>query len=271
MIVVLQDPSGAITVPLNVKVKEYAVGGGQIASAAVTALSSIFATAMASAPLKVTSSVTSVVGLDKAFGKKSKDAGPQEAGAIDFAPGVTDPTDGRLIEEMARRLRGDKNLELTLRHQLGSGDLSLAAERANPPADVCLAMTQQLRQRKAELTATRARLSSESRAILLARSDAFDPAAELRGVDREFAATEQALDRLYDLLRPGAERQADRRTRAACIELADERLATIRQALSAAGIANIDDRLKVIRSPAAEADAGEGGKVVLTTTFKKKV
>jgi hypothetical protein len=271
MIIVLQDPSGAITVPLNVKVKEYAVGGEQIAGAAVTALSSIFATAMASAPLKVTSSVTSVVGLDKAFGKKSKDAGPQEAGAIAFAPGVSDPTDGRLIDEMARRLRGDKNLELTLRHQLGSRDLSLATERANPPADVCLAMTQQLRQRKAELTATRARLASESRAILLARSDAFDPAAELRGVDRELASTEQALDRLYDLLRPGAERQADRRTRAACIELADERLATIRQALTTAGIANIDDRVKVIRSPAAEADAGQGGKVVLTTAFKKKV
>jgi len=52
-----------------------------------------------------------------------------------------------------------------------------------------------------------------------------------------------SLDQLYDLLRPGAETQADRRTRAASLEIGRQRLAAVRVALLIAGPTDGDQRI----------------------------
>ena len=53
--------------------------------------------------------------------------------------------------------------------------------------------------------------------------------AELQSVNQQLADVEDAFDELYDLLRPGADRLAGRRTRSALLELADARLAAVRR------------------------------------------
>ena len=266
VIIVLQDPSGAITVPLNVKVENGTVSGGQIAGAAVTALGSIITTAMASAPLKAAGGVTELVGLDQAIpllGKKHKQAGPQRAGTVAFAPGVTDPIQRSDLDALVRRMQKDRTLQVTLRHEIGDGDVVLAAARANPPQDQCFAMAAQLRQRKAELLASRPAVAAAARAQLLAQpQSAEDPLLALRNLDRQIGAAEEGLDRLYELLRPGADRQADRRTRAACLQLAEQRLAMLNQMLASSGIPDANQRVHVIKPTSAavtEADAGGGG------------
>jgi hypothetical protein len=64
------------------------------------------------------------------------------------------------------------------------------------------------------------------------------------------------MDRLYDLLKPGADRTAGRRTRAACLELADWRLNAVRRALNIVGGPAGTSRTAVAvpRADAADAD-----------------
>ena len=89
-------------------------------------------------------------------------------------------------------------------------------------------------------------------------------------MDRELAATEDAMDRVYDLLRPGADRQADRRTRAACLEVAQDRLKAVQAALVTSGVPNVDGRVRLLK-PQFNPDAGaDGGRVVMTVVSKKK-
>jgi hypothetical protein len=279
MIIVLQDTSGAITVPLNVKVEQYSVGGGQVAGAAVTALGSILTTAMASAPLKVAGGVTQLVGIDQALpmlgvGKK-KVTGPQAAGAVEFYAGVENASSDAAtvtLQELIERLRRDPKLEVTLRHELGGGDIMRAAQRANPSVDQAAALAADLRQRKAALLEQRDQLAPAVRAMLVANppGGAADAVAQLRQVETQLAATEDALDHVYDLIRPGAERQADRRTRAASIEIAEARLDAIKQLIVAAGIPNAANRVRVIKPQFSPAEGDAGGKVTLVVTSKKK-
>jgi hypothetical protein len=43
----------------------------------------------------------------------------------------------------------------------------------------------------------------------------------VRAIDRELGLTDVALDRTYKLLEPSADRRASRRTKEACLALAD--------------------------------------------------
>jgi hypothetical protein len=275
MIVVLQDASGAITVPLNVAVEENTVGGGQIAGAAVAALGNILATAMASAPLKVAGGVTQLAGIDQAvpFLGKKKPTGPQEAGAVDFytGAGATAPSTMTLAQ-LIERMRRDKTLEVTLRHDLGGGDIARAAQRANPSVDEAAALGDYLRRRKAELLQRRAQVAPAARAMLVAdpTGGAAATLAELRELEAQLAATEDALDRVYELTRPGAHRQAERRTRVASLEIAEARLDAIKQLILAAGIPDAENRVRVIKPQFTLAEGDAGGKVTMVVTSRKK-
>jgi hypothetical protein len=95
----------------------------------------------------------------------------------------------------------------------------------------------------------------------------------VRALDRELAGTEDALDRVYDLLRPGAERQASRRTRAAAIDVGRQRLEQTRAALLATGgnaIPGLDGRIRVLNPQFNPAQGDAGGRVVIAVVSKKK-
>jgi hypothetical protein len=107
--------------------------------------------------------------------------------------------------------------------------------------------------------------------VLAQPHSAEEPLAAVRALDRQLGATEDALDRLYELIRPGADRQAERRTRAACLQLAEQRLAILNEMLASSGIPDAAQRVRrnVARRNVPEATAG--GHVSLVVTQKKKL
>lgn len=275
MIILLEDDSGAITVPLNVTVRKGNVSSGQVAGAAVTALGSILATAVASAPLKLAGGAAEAVGLDQVLGGGKKPTGPQVAGAIDFFEGAgdTSSTSGiTTLQELIRRMRRDKTLEVTLRHELGGGDIARAAQRANPSLDAAAAMGARLRQTKAALLLQREQLAPAARAMIIAdpAGGAAEAIAKLREVEAQLAVTEEALDRVYDLTMPGADRQAQRRTRSASLEIAEARLEAMKQMIIAAGIPDAENRVRVIKPQFTPTGGDAGGKVTMVVISKKK-
>ena len=277
MIVMLEDPSGAITVPLNFKIENYSIGGGQIVGAAAGALAPILGTAVASAPLKVTGGVTEMVGLDKAipFFGKQKPKGPQDAGAVDFFAGAPDATGESTtitLQQLIDRMRKDNTLEVTLKHELGGGDIARAAQRANPSSDTAAAMGQYLRQRRAELLQQRSLAASAARATIVASTSEAQAAIQnLRKIESQLAATEDAIDRVYELTTPGAARQAERRTRAAALEMSDARLNAIKQLIIAAKVPDAENRVRLTKPQFTQAEGPAGGKVTMVLMTKKKL
>ena len=197
------------------------------------------------------------------------------AAEVAFAAGAAEVD--RLDTELApllQRLRRDGKLEVTLKHELGGGDVARAAGRASPPIDEAELLAQRLRERKADLLEARRMLAGQSR-VAVSTAPGSEAARrsidELRAVDRDIAATEDALDSLYDLLRPGADRQAGRRTRAASLELADARLEVVKDAIESSDVPNVRSRVRVLGARFTEVGAGDtsGGRVVCSVLEKK--
>src|SRR6185437_8308303 len=228
VITVLQDQDGTITAPLDIDVKGGSVSTSQIACQAVGAFGKIVTTAIASAPLKVAGGVGSVLGLGN---NKEKQHGPQVAAELTFPPGVAEiSADSKDIASVIDQLRRNSKLKVIVKNQLSQADVERAAQRANPTPDEAAALAEQLRQRKQTLLDTRQSLAPQAQAMLTANSGSAASATvtRLRAIDRDIAANENALDSVYDLLRPGADRQADRRTRAASIAIGDARMQAVR-------------------------------------------
>ncbi len=167
-------------------------------------------------------------------------------------------------------MKKEGELELQVRHELTSGDVTRLAVRVNPSADESRSIAEQLRNEKADLLARRAELAGTARGQLGSRpeADAGATLETLRTLDRQIAQTENAMDQLYDMLRPGAERQANRRTRAAAIEVGKRRLTAVKDALVSAGIA--EQRVRQTNPVYAPGESDEGGLVVITLVPKKK-
>jgi hypothetical protein len=269
VIVALQDPSGGINVPLNVTVHEGELSGGAIAGAAVTAFAALTTTAVASAPVKMVGGVTGLVGL----GGGNKQREQAEDVQIAFAAGdvALDASQRAALEAVIARMQEDRKMQLVLRHELGSDDIQRIEPRANPSPQDAQNLAYQLRQNKMDLLARRAELAGRAKAELIsgAGSDAPATLAQLRTLDAQLAQTEDALDYVLELLRAGANRQAARRTRAASIEVGDQRLVTVRDVLLASGAEDARQRVRVTN---AQANPGESatGQVVITLIPKKK-
>jgi hypothetical protein len=266
----LQDQEGSITVPIDVPVPVQVnkVSTGELVGPAIGAFGSIVATAIASAPLKAVGGVGDLLGL----GGNKKHA-PQPPIVLPFEAGFTalSPADQAQIKAIALRMKKDKSLNLVIRHDLGGGDLTVANERANPSAKDALNLAEQLRQQQLNALQQRSILAGIARSELAwgSAAAANNTLSQLRQVDQQVAANDDALDRTLALLRPGADRQAARRTRGACLEYGHERLDAIKQALTAAGLTDLD-RVH-FATPKFEQVAGdEGGKVVVTLVPKKK-
>ncbi len=239
---ILEDPDGSITLPVNFSTKELQPQG--IAGAAAGAVTSVIATAVASAPVKAVNAVATL------FGVGAKKPGEEQLVTLGYAPGAIalEMPEQIKLALLAQRMIKEPALSLTIAHQFGSQDARTVAARANPSADEAKGLAYRLRARKLELSRLRSEVSGEAEAQL----GTFDEASaaptllRLRAIDRDLAVTEIALDRTYDMLRPGADRQADRRTRAAALEIASQRLDAVRTMLRSAGVADVDARVKLI-------------------------
>ncbi|MBN1421423.1 MAG: DUF748 domain-containing protein [Planctomycetes bacterium] len=271
---VLRDEAGAIVIPLGIHLEPEGIGLGQIAGTAVKTLGALVGRAIARSGLRAATGVTNVVGGLLPFGGGEAVPGAGEKPAtVGFEPGETAPSREQLLYlgALIDRMRENEEVVVTLEHKIGGGDIPIAAGRANPPRDEAIQLAAKLRAKRSDLERARAEAAAEARASLIAGlAGAADTARErLRAIDREISLTERALDRTGDLLRPGAERQAVRRTREACVEIGRARLQAVRDALVRSGIPRIEQRIDIRRPRFTDATEPEGGTVVATPTVRK--
>jgi hypothetical protein len=241
---------------------------GDILLAIPPAIGSVITTAILSAPVKVVGGGLSVFGLEST--KKSG----EEPVVIAFAPGAIslDDTQVKALVELLKRLKDNSDLTLTIRHTLGGKDVQLAMQRANPSPAECRDIEHQLLSHKAELLRLRADAAGQARAQLMALGETNAAAAldRLAAIDREIARTENALDQVLELLRPGADRQATRRMRAVALDFGRERLDAVRDVLWVSRVKHIADRVRIIDAQFNPTDGDSSGQVFIAVVEKKE-
>jgi hypothetical protein len=254
-IAAIRDPDGSITLPLSFGMKDLQPEGihGAVAGAVVRVLM----VAVVSAPAK----------LLEAFTGGPKAAEPEKPLTLDFAPGVVLPEsqDQAQLKLLAQRMIKEPELQLNVAHTFGSQEQQTINARANPSAEEAQNLAYGLRAHKLELSRLRAEVAGQAEAqlSLFDESNATASIDRLRSIDRELAITETALDRTYDILRPGAEKQADRRTRAVAIEIAKQRLAAIRELLRTAGVFDAQERVKLANPVLTPSATDRDSKIVI--------
>jgi hypothetical protein len=264
----VQGADGGISVPVNLTIRRDQLTMGDILAAFPPAIGSVIGSAVLGAPVKVVGAGLSVFGVES--GKKAA----EQPVAIAFSPGAVtlDETQWRVLTALINRLRLDSQLTLTIRHELSSGDVQLAMQRANPSPTDCLDMEHQLLAHKTELLRLRADAAGQARAQLLSLGEANAAAAlaRLTAVDQELARTEDALDQVLELLRPGADRQAGRRMRAVALDFGRERLDAVRAVLLASKVPHIADRITVVDPQFNPVDGDSGGRLLIAVVEKKE-
>ena len=259
----LQDQDGSITIPLNVSIHQGQLDMASVVSAGVGALAEIITTAVASAPLKLAGLLVP--------GKQNEAEPPIK---IPFPAGYSDlgPDQMSQLQSLAIRLQKNDSLRVTLKSEAGRDDVWLASQRVNPGTGNAIVLADALSRRREALLAARLDAASQVRA-LLASTDTDDAALaieRLRTINRQLAYTENAMDYAYDLLRPGADRQAMRRTRAATLAIARARTEAIREFLIGSGHRALDpSRISQANPQFVESPENQDGVVTVTTVTGK--
>ncbi len=261
----VQTADGSITLPVNLQLDPKHISYADVSVAAAGAVASVIANAVAAAPMKGINGVGSIVGLG------STKASEELSTIIAYPPGsaAMGAEQSAALAPLLKHLKDDPSLTVALKGELGIGDVKLSAARANPTREQSASIESSLRARKAQLLALRGDTAGRARAQLVSRGSAGAEGVltQLRAIDRELAATEESLDQVGDLFKPGAEKQADRRTRAACLQIAAERLSELKKAILAAGISA--DRINSSAAKFNPAEDQEGGRITITVVKKK--
>jgi hypothetical protein len=256
----LRNAEGEHRIPVGFTLDEEGLTRARLVGAAVGATTSVIAGAVASAPLRVASTFTDLFGITG--GKKSG----LPSAEIEFAPGSA-ALSPQAIDALARVLgpvSSNGRLAVQAQHRFGAADLQRAAILANPSAEDSLEIATGLRRRRAELARSRAEVAADARALwgVGDRKRAEAASLRLRELDAASGSVEDGLDRVLELLRPGADRHREKRTRSAALALGRARLEAVRAWLAAQGVAELEDRFEA-RPPVFEAGSGAGGGTVL--------
>jgi len=267
---VLRDENGAVEIPLNFEVSpDGELSAAQVWKLGMTTLTGLSVNALASSPLRVAGTLTALVP-----GTGEDDQTPEETISFAFSPGTPGLSQGEAqrLAGVIERLENDERLVLTVLHELGAEDVELAGRWANPSAADSHELTQRLRHKRKTLTERRALAHASARAAFGAGlgEPATTARNELREIEKELGLTERALDQVLALLRPGAERQADRRTRNACTVLVQRRLNNIQQAFQSAGLENLEERVRLLPARFKEPTAPQGGTAKAVLSVRKE-
>ncbi|MBU0754045.1 MAG: DUF748 domain-containing protein, partial [Planctomycetes bacterium] len=258
----LRDEDGAIEIPLDFEMGADGLSAAAIAQTSVTVLSSLIADAVASSPFRVAGTVTDLIPLGG--GEEEEDTG-EPLFVLAFQPGDAYLTSGARqgLQALVERLEQDEEREVTLRHELGRDDLEIVTRLANPDQEDCLALSLQLRNRKRSIEEERETWAARAQAFLAAgQMTHYDQTVErLRYLDQETSLTDRALDQVFARLRPGAERQAPRRSRVAALALGQARMEAVYRFLADSGLENPAERVRIIRPRIPEEFAMNGGVV----------
>ena len=264
---VLRDENGGIHVPVNFELGADGISPLAVSRTAATTLGTLIARAIASSPLRAAGTVTELVpGLTAIPGFGGDDeALKDQTFAIQFAPADVglDRSAREQLETILSQLRDNEDLVVTLRHQFGQSDIPLIEQRANPDERECVALVNALRDQRRRLTRERDGVAARTRAAFGARLERQATAGQvrLRSVETQLGQTEEALDAVLELLRPGAERQSSRRTRQAAAVVGQLRLRALRDYVLRAEWERPLERLRLVRARFEEASL-EGGGVV---------
>ena len=262
----VEGADGSIALPINVAVNPSQISYSDLGLAAAGGISQVIVTALAAAPLKAVNDVGGFIG----FGGTDKPA-QELTTKIVFSRGASafGVDQSTALAPLIQKLRDDSDLAVTIRHQLGAGDLQLVSVRANPSKEQSNYLLQQLRTRKVELLNLRSDTAGKARAQLVSLGSvgAQPTMQQLRDIDRELADTEESLDQMGDLLRPGADKLSDRRTRTAALQIGKDRLEAVKSALLSAGI--FGERVKIVTAQFNLATQLDGGQIVISAVKKK--
>jgi hypothetical protein len=268
VIAALRDPDGGITIPLNVPVEKGKVSTGDVVGAASSAMGQVLVTAAVSAPLKVAGGVGEALS-----GGPQQQSNDAVSVRVPFKPGdvsMSQPAQ-QSIDQLIQLLRKDKNAQATIHSALSPADQTLADERANPRPEDCRALAEKLRADRAKMSADRAALAAKATAELAsASSQALNTLQQLRDLDRQISQTDDTMDNLYDMLRPGAANQAARRARAAGLKIAELRLNGVRDALLAANLPDAADRIRAASATETSTQGDEGAVIVNVVQRKRQ-
>ncbi|HLU40387.1 MAG TPA: hypothetical protein VK081_13460, partial [Planctomycetota bacterium] len=145
---------------------------------------------------------------------------------------------------------------------LGAGDEERARVLANPgPADVS-ALAGRLRARLGDLDRRIDAALAAAHARIALGADGGTALHESRTLLAERAQVDAALSTTLDLLRPGAERRADQRTRVAARALGEARMAAVRARLLELGGEDLAERIELRRARPSVAEGLTGGGAV---------
>jgi hypothetical protein len=265
----VQGADGSIVIappPIKIQMDQKQLPIAQIGGAAGEAVARVILTAITAAPLKAANDVGGLIGLSG--GAKPSEEPPT---TIPFAPGsiAVGPNQFSDLVPLLKKLHKDDSLTVTIRHELGDGDITIASVRANPTPEQCRNLESQLRSRKAELLQLRASAAGQARAQLVSLgAKAAQPALDhLRAIDRELAGNEESLDQVGELLKPGAARLSERRTRTAALQLATDRMSAIQSVIIAQGISA--DRVKTVTAKFDPQAGLDGGEIMITAVERK--
>jgi hypothetical protein len=256
----LRDDQGQHQIPFSFSIAQGKVDRGEITASAVGAIGSALTDALSRAVFRASGVITGLFGIG---------GGDDDLAAlcqvVAFAPGEAElPHDLAALDEILARFAGDDRLALVLTHEVGPADAERCHALANPDANLLPALVARLRQKHDEQAAERAREAAETSALFQAGQTqlALEAATRLRVTDEDLAATSTALGRLLQQLRPGAERSATKRTRAACLEVAALRLSALQKIISTRVGPDAAKRIE-LRSPRFQPRGEGGGRVGL--------
>ena len=261
---VLRNEDGEQRIPLSLGIGPDGLSMAKVAGAATATLATVIADAITASPFRIVGGVIDLAGM----GPEEPVELTEHTSIVAFEPAATSVRDASWDATigLCSAMCEDPEVVVVVQHEFGAEDLERIAQIANPAATECLALGQRLRERKRELEHIRVDLAAEVKARLaLGRLDDADAsAARLRHVERDIGLIETALDRVYALVRPGAERGRDRRTRAAARTIAELRLESVRRTLEREGIPRLLLRLDMRRPRFGEPTRPGGGAVTLT-------
>lgn len=263
---ILSDADGSIHVPLSFKVDQDGVSRGQIVQAAVGAAADLIANAVAGSPFRIAGTIGNLVGGEK-------EAGGAETHLVQYAAGVTTLSEKQTGElaKIVERLRRQKDLSVTVRHQLGGGDIEKANRLVNPSSTESRELLAKLRQNRSQLRQLRDELAGQTRVAYAAglRETDIGKTIRLRETEVQLGLVERALDDLLETMRPGSESTAKRRTRDACIAIGRARIETLFAVLADEQIPNGTGRIMFVPPRFSETDGVAGGTVTLTLSKNK--
>jgi len=149
--------------------------------------------------------------------------------------------------------------------------MSVAEALVNPSPNDAAELLTQLKLDNASLRTRRDRLASETRAAYAAGyyAEAWQKTQRLQQAERDLGLVERALDDLLEMMRPGAEHVAKRRTRDACLAIGKARMDAIAGVLASKSVADIQDRVRFVTPSSTVAQNNQEGSVKITLSASK--